>query len=296
MNALLHSILTCASLSSHLQLFLQLPFQLLVKFVVLPTTVSFDLLKMSEHIKKRAKQILTRQSGMMRNVHASIQHMNPACRVARCFPELPVARLLISLNDGDFPKYFKNEKPSNGFLADFMQSLLETLLVVVIVSFTFIPDAAQDAILDAATNFVINAVVLGLGLFAIRGKGVWVPIVLVVGAATFLALRKLRRYSRRLVKVAIAAPQENHIEETEIEELMRNSLTLRKKLKPTPVSANDICHQLQNLEDLEAGAVAARAGATRHLVFAGNKKREMSQFGKLLGKLLPKKLPFPGKK
>jgi hypothetical protein len=52
-------------------------------------------------IAVRTKLILMRSSGLMRDAHALVQHLNPACRVARLHPSLPVSRLLLSMSDAD---------------------------------------------------------------------------------------------------------------------------------------------------------------------------------------------------
>ena len=55
-------------------------------------------------LSKRALLILRRRSGLIRNAHSPIQHLNPACRAARSYPFLPISRLLISVNDSDIVK------------------------------------------------------------------------------------------------------------------------------------------------------------------------------------------------
>eukprot|EP01034_Spumella_vulgaris_P014326 gene14326-18289_t len=60
----------------------------------------------------RARLILMRRYGLMRDAHALVQHLNPACRVARSFPFLPVSRLLISINDKDLTKLYLPHKPT----------------------------------------------------------------------------------------------------------------------------------------------------------------------------------------
>jgi len=52
-------------------------------------------------IAARTKLILMRSSGLMRDAHALVQHLNPACRVARLHPSLPISRLLLSMSDTD---------------------------------------------------------------------------------------------------------------------------------------------------------------------------------------------------
>ena len=198
-----------------------------------------------------------RKTGAMHHAHAAIQHLNPACRAARAFPESPVARLLMSLNDGDFPKYFeeKSQKGKWGFVYNF----LEATIVVAIISFAFLPDAAQDSILTSFTNGVINGIVLGLGLLSAKGNGVWVPIVLVVGLAIILALREWRRYVKQHLKVAIAKPKEDEIEDDTVaalEEKARSSTSLRKKLRSMRQKKHDAEQELESayssVMDLEA--------------------------------------------
>merc|ERR1719329_230322 len=55
-------------------------------------------------LRQRAKLVLGRMRGLMKSSNALVQHFNPACRVARVFPYLPVSRFLLSLSDHDIPK------------------------------------------------------------------------------------------------------------------------------------------------------------------------------------------------
>ena len=55
-------------------------------------------------LARRAMIILRRKRGLMNNAHALVQHLNPACRVARFYPQLPISRLLLSVNDSDLTK------------------------------------------------------------------------------------------------------------------------------------------------------------------------------------------------
>jgi hypothetical protein len=52
-------------------------------------------------MSKSTKLIFIRRCGLMKDAHALVQHFNPACRVARLYPTLPISRLLISINDVD---------------------------------------------------------------------------------------------------------------------------------------------------------------------------------------------------
>jgi hypothetical protein len=52
-------------------------------------------------MSKSSKLFLIRRCGLIKDAHAFVQHLNPACRVARLYPTLPISRLLISINDVD---------------------------------------------------------------------------------------------------------------------------------------------------------------------------------------------------
>jgi hypothetical protein len=54
-------------------------------------------------LRERCQSILKRRAGVMIYANSWIQHFNPACRVARQFPHLPLSRLLMSLSDFDLP-------------------------------------------------------------------------------------------------------------------------------------------------------------------------------------------------
>jgi hypothetical protein len=54
-------------------------------------------------LRERCQYILRRRAGAIIYANSWIQHFNPACRVARLFPHLPVSRLLMSLSDFDLP-------------------------------------------------------------------------------------------------------------------------------------------------------------------------------------------------
>ena len=65
---------------------------------------------------KRSKLILIRSSGLMRDSTSLVQHLNPACRVAREMPELHISRLLLSLADHDIAIYKNNQHRGHKYL------------------------------------------------------------------------------------------------------------------------------------------------------------------------------------
>jgi hypothetical protein len=54
-------------------------------------------------LKAITKRVLRRTRGMLFHYSDAVQHFNPACRVAKMVPALPIARLLLSLCDYDLP-------------------------------------------------------------------------------------------------------------------------------------------------------------------------------------------------
>ena len=79
------------------------PMRAFVKYIIILESVREELLALYECLSFRARTLIQRKRGMMRNKNALVQHFNPACRVARVNPTLPTSRILISLTDFDLP-------------------------------------------------------------------------------------------------------------------------------------------------------------------------------------------------
>lgn len=68
---------------------------------VIYNSVAIEFESIMRNLKGKSRIILRRTTGVMRPCNDLVQHLNPACRVARMFPGYPVSRLLLSINDGD---------------------------------------------------------------------------------------------------------------------------------------------------------------------------------------------------
>ena len=79
------------------------PSYVFVVWMGIPAMLSRELNGIKDLLYRRFNFVMRRTSGVVQNnsVHSLIQHFHPVCRAARLFPELPVARFLISLNDYD---------------------------------------------------------------------------------------------------------------------------------------------------------------------------------------------------
>jgi len=71
--------------------------------VILRSTFVSEISSLAQILKTRSRVIMMRTFGNLRGATSYQQHMNPACRVARQHPHLPVSRLLLSVNDMDVP-------------------------------------------------------------------------------------------------------------------------------------------------------------------------------------------------
>ena len=87
--------------------FIFIPLNIWLKYVVISSAGSRMIRSYHDLLKRRAEVVLRRYVGLMSHANALIHHFNPACRAARTFPELPVSRLLMSLNDFDLPAVYE---------------------------------------------------------------------------------------------------------------------------------------------------------------------------------------------
>ena len=106
--------------------------------------------------------IMMRTYGNMREATSYQQHLNPACRVARAHPHLPIARLLMSIQDVDVPlesdadRKIASQVPMGMFLYYYLASMLEFC--------GHLPYPTQDGLTEMTTIIAVNGI--GYGIFA----------------------------------------------------------------------------------------------------------------------------------
>lgn len=177
------------------------PVTIFVNFVVLSTTANFEIQHLNSHLQKRAKLIMFRQNGLIHHAQdCSIQHLNPACRAARQYPELAVSRLLMSLNDADFPRYFPLGRFSSS-LPHTVTSLLlaiEALVVLAITAFVVFPEPVQSKFMEVSCTLSVHVIVM---MFTVGLKshppnlaqwGFWFLVVLLPAAFLLIAFEVYR--------------------------------------------------------------------------------------------------------
>ena len=74
--------------------FLVQPVKIWVKHIIITAPAVKDVNIVLNGLRDRVKYVLLRKTNLMKSMHHDIQHLNPACRTARYFPDLPVSRLL----------------------------------------------------------------------------------------------------------------------------------------------------------------------------------------------------------
>lgn len=147
-----------------LDLFILTPMKIWVKWIVL-AVVSADMVRSVHHVTKtKAKLILSRRKGLMSHANSFIQSLNPACRVARDYPHLGVARLLMSLNDFDMDKYKIPEKK-------LFAEVVGLIFLLMLMALSLLPEIAQDSILETTVTSMVNLGILGSYLAATYNFG-----------------------------------------------------------------------------------------------------------------------------
>jgi hypothetical protein len=134
-------------------------------------------------LRERCQYILRRRAGAMVYANSWIQHFNPACRVARMFPHLPVSRLLMSLSDFDLPINYSVSTSSSWFQVEkwiyfsvclvwpkcplLLQDVInETIATAALCAFIFIPIYNIDFIV----LFFVILLALCIRAFVLRSK------------------------------------------------------------------------------------------------------------------------------
>jgi hypothetical protein len=150
------------------------PTKIWVTWMLINRQVSQEVRTFCETLAKKSRIILRRTTGLVRDSNAMVQHFNPACRVARMYPALPISRLLMSVNDYDIPLH-----PNYNWFGWVAVSLSATVLAI-----AFLPEVLQESVLDIATSSTINFILLGFA--ALGSYSLWIAGLLIIFLATFL--------------------------------------------------------------------------------------------------------------
>ena len=165
------------------------PLRIWVREVFIASIVVADLQCLILALAGRSKLILMRTHGLMRESSAMVQHFNPACRVARMYPGLPVSRLLMSINDHDIPY-----SASRGAVMHIYEWLQSSFLLVV-----FLPQVLQGPVLDVLCTLSLGVLVIAFYLFG-KLSAVAASLVLVALLLPLLLWQAWKERKRHLVQ------------------------------------------------------------------------------------------------
>jgi hypothetical protein len=163
-------------------------------------------------LQRQAAVILMRSTGgHLRNANAFVQHLNPAVRAARFYPQYPVSRLLMNLSDIDLPlrdaapPIFTLQSPPHylfPYIAHHAYVWTRYVLEECCLHVVYLPTSIQDLVWRCYTILILQALAWALfWLYTVNlGALIFVTIVLVVvtiGLPLALLIRDLTASNRR---------------------------------------------------------------------------------------------------
>jgi hypothetical protein len=238
------------SLSLAQDLFILMPIRIWLKWIVVNSNVAAEVQRVFDACNRRYEHILFRKAGMMRDANSLIQHFNPACRAARTFPELPLSRFLININDYDIPIF--NMESDYNFLS--ITGAIVGIFTYALYILTFFPSTMQDSVVDAFAGLGINVVAL---IFCVLGEVspytsalllVALIVLLIVreykarselGSEEFQAIERQKRIESKKTKVGLFSKPKKSQEkrDLELDEVAPNDITSQvlfdNKFKPS---------------------------------------------------------------
>ena len=146
--------------------------------------------ELCERLIGRSRLVLMRTSGVVRHATALVQHFTPACRVARMYPQYPISRLLMSLNDSDLPP----QRNSNVHVAPYFFLTFGLLLIA------YLPELLQDSVLTSITTMLIDLAAIGvyfLGRYITPVLSVTLMLLCFCGYVLFEYYRYLQQWAVR---------------------------------------------------------------------------------------------------
>ena len=150
------------------------PFKVFLRWIFINNIIAKNVRETIEMVRNRARVVLCRPYGLLRDSNALIQHFNPACRTARMFPELPISRLLFTLSDFDVPS---KKKPA--LLARIWENIIYMVLLIVL-----LPVTIQDTVMEMLISAGLNA------FFYLMAQQWYISLIVVIVLAGFLYLRE----------------------------------------------------------------------------------------------------------
>ena len=182
------------------EIFILKPMKLWMKWVMISSLTSAEIRSFHGILRERAKVILTRKSGIVTNFNCIIQHFNPACRAARCYPHLSASRLLVCLNDDDLPI---NEVQRPASLYEMFEKLCCLMVVSLALILNSFPMVIQEIVNDANITAAMSAII-GVSYYLVIINVILIPVIF-IGVFILFYLRE--KYIARLTRMGSTAMQ-----------------------------------------------------------------------------------------
>ena len=200
------------------------PMLVLFNFTILSFAINSEIKKMHNLLRVRVRFVMKRTRGILRNASEVIQHINPACRTARKFPQLMTSRLLINLNDYDFPQDRSLSDGSKSTLWKGILAALSFVGIVIIVLLTFLPEAIQETVLNVMVSGGFSYGIVMIATMSAYGVIEFVIIVFVILLLIFL--REYYLYRKNKSRVTAEADP--------VDEILYEKYVEKIKEKPIP--------------------------------------------------------------
>ena len=169
--------------------FLVQPLKIFLNWVAITSYFRTELNFIVNRLVQRSKLILMRSGGVLRSYKWLVQHMNPACRVARLNPicALPVARLIMAINDYDLPR----EPARKAWLWPLTSIPRAILTSVLLLPKAYLPNFIADMVLYLVAVVLLNGFAVGLYFVSIYTDNYIYPIIIVAGLVVVLVIYEL---------------------------------------------------------------------------------------------------------
>ena len=212
------------------------PLRIWLKWCVINSVASKDIREIVKGLQVRFSPIMKRRPGVMRDAHSLIQHFNPACRVARLFPHLPVSRFLMALNDSDVPYALRKSGGNLSVPKTWFQYIVINATITIPTAFiiwcTSLAPPLQDCVVDFIATLAFNVAMLVAYVFSLVDATVPLGIIFIFAGLVFLREFRITA-SEQMARRKIRNDREQQEELEKLDALYGSPAPMDKKTKPT---------------------------------------------------------------
>eukprot|EP01006_Ploeotia_vitrea_P032031 TRINITY_DN64308_c0_g1_i2.p1 TRINITY_DN64308_c0_g1~~TRINITY_DN64308_c0_g1_i2.p1 ORF type:complete len:1100 (-),score=0.54 TRINITY_DN64308_c0_g1_i2:178-3198(-) len=221
-----------------MDIFLLQPAKIWMNRIGISTVAGREIQKKHAVLRDRSVSIMRRTQGLMKYSSAFVQHFNPACRVARDYPELPAARLLMSLSDYDLPMKKSNKRTT---IFTIFGSIFGSIGLVVMFVLILLPEFIQESAIELGVSAIVNGFVIVA--FYLSQIQIAIP----VGIFIFTCLYVAYYHNSAMKSQAIRTEKEEAELENKLNIILKQKPTNDSKVKTTSKVMGNILSQFNNM-------------------------------------------------